>query len=45
LGKGKGKEDNNNKDKEDQGDKGFQKSKGVVNVIFARVLSSKSKKQ
>jgi hypothetical protein len=43
--KGKGKEDDNNKDQEDQGDKGFQKSKGVVNVLFARVLSSKSKQQ
>jgi hypothetical protein len=43
LAKGKGKLDDNNKDQEDLGDKGFQKSKGVVNIIFAGVPTSKSK--
>jgi hypothetical protein len=43
--KGKGKEYDNNKDQEDKGDKEFQKSKGVVNIIFAGVPSSKSKQQ
>jgi hypothetical protein len=43
--KGKGKLDDDNKDQEDQRDKGFQKSKGVVNIIFAGVPSSKSKQQ
>ena len=42
--KGKGKEDNK-KDGEDQGDKGFQHPKGVVSVIFAGVPTAKNKQQ
>ena len=42
--KGKGKDDNK-KDGEDKGDKGFQHPKGVIGVIFIRVLTAKSKRQ
>jgi hypothetical protein len=43
--KAKGKEDDNKKDGEDQGDKGFQQSKGIVLVIFAGFPRSKNKRQ
>jgi hypothetical protein len=39
------KEDNQKKDKDNHEDKGFQKSKGTVVVIFAKVLGSRSKHQ
>lgn len=41
---GKGKKDDP-KDKEDQGDKGFQRPKGTVAIFFAGIPSSKSKWQ
>jgi hypothetical protein len=37
------KEDNQKKDEDNPGDKGFQQSKGIVVVIFAGILSSRSK--
>jgi hypothetical protein len=39
------KEDNHKKDEDNHEDKGFQKSKGAVVVIFARVLGFRSKYQ
>jgi hypothetical protein len=39
------KEDNEKKDEDNHEHKGFQKSKGTVAVIFARVLGSRSKHQ
>jgi hypothetical protein len=39
------KEDNQKKDEDNREDKGFQKSKGTVAVIFAGVLGSRSKHQ
>jgi hypothetical protein len=37
------KEDNQKKDEDNLGDKGFQQSKGTVAVIFAGIPSSRSK--
>jgi hypothetical protein len=39
------KEDNQKKDEDNLGDKGFQQSKGTVVVIFAGILGSRSKHQ
>ena len=39
------KEDNQKKDEDNHEDKGFQKSRETVAVIFARVLDSRSKHQ
>jgi hypothetical protein len=39
------KEDNQKKDENNLGDKGFQQSKGIVAVMFARLPSSNSKHQ
>jgi hypothetical protein len=39
------KEDNQKKDEDNLEDKGFQKSKGIVAVIFSGVLGSRSKHQ
>jgi hypothetical protein len=39
------KEDNQKKDENNPGDKGFQQSKGIVAIIFARILGSRSKHQ
>jgi hypothetical protein len=39
------KEDNQKKDEDNPGDKEFHQSKGTVAVIFAGILSSKSKHQ
>jgi hypothetical protein len=45
-GKNKDKEeDNKKKDEDNLEDKGFQESKGLVAVIFSRVLGSRSKYQ
>jgi len=43
--KGNIKEDNQKKDEDNQEDKGFQKSRGAVAVIFAGVPDSRSKHQ
>jgi hypothetical protein len=42
---GEREEDNQKKDEDNQEDKGFQKSKGTVAVIFTGVLGSRSKYQ
>ena len=43
--KGNTKEDNEKKDEDNHGDKGFQKSRRTVAVIFAGALDSRSKHQ